>query len=334
MKKNRFFSSVGAKLALAAMALTSVLFASCEQEDFDATFELDPAKATIAVSMIDVEGGAAMSGFTVSASTGEVSGTTVTITGDAATKKIAAQTVDVTVTYEGISGKAPVAIPNLAEGTVGNYSVTFLYYKGAVIVGPGTTVTIDTDYEIVSEKDADKSTVEAFYATTGNYTHTHNGIDSWFTNETDYIITANVKYNNYKGVELVSVDEKVSPLPTVASSFVSAFENQKIEKISAVFSFKVSAWSIYNAWVEKTTDFITYTINKVETTTTEEEGKEPVVGEPKKTEIAVITVKSVNTTIVPREEAHPNHSHAYIPGHGHDHGHGGDNAGGGIVIAD
>ena len=47
MKKNSFLSGVNAKLALATVALTSVMFTSCEKEEFNvAPVELEPASAT------------------------------------------------------------------------------------------------------------------------------------------------------------------------------------------------------------------------------------------------------------------------------------------------
>ncbi len=54
MKKKSFLSGVNAKLAL-AVALTSVMFTSCEKEEFNvAPVELDPASATIAVTVYDL----------------------------------------------------------------------------------------------------------------------------------------------------------------------------------------------------------------------------------------------------------------------------------------
>ena len=55
MKKKSFFSGVNAKLALATVALTSVMFTSCEKEEFNvAPVELDPASATIAITVYDL----------------------------------------------------------------------------------------------------------------------------------------------------------------------------------------------------------------------------------------------------------------------------------------
>lgn len=54
MKKKIFLSGVNAKLALAAVALTSVMFTSCEKEEFNvAPVELDPASATVAITVYD-----------------------------------------------------------------------------------------------------------------------------------------------------------------------------------------------------------------------------------------------------------------------------------------
>ena len=55
MKKKIFLSGVNAKLALAAVALTSVMFTSCEKEEFNvAPVELDPASATVAITVYDL----------------------------------------------------------------------------------------------------------------------------------------------------------------------------------------------------------------------------------------------------------------------------------------
>lgn len=48
MKKKSFLSGIGAKLALAAVALTTVVFTSCEKEEFNVEpIEQAPASATI-----------------------------------------------------------------------------------------------------------------------------------------------------------------------------------------------------------------------------------------------------------------------------------------------
>ena len=52
MKKKSFLSGIGAKLALAAVALTTVVFTSCEKEEFNVEpVELSPASATIVATV-------------------------------------------------------------------------------------------------------------------------------------------------------------------------------------------------------------------------------------------------------------------------------------------
>ena len=53
MRKTNFLSSLGAKLALAAVVLTSSMFTSCSKEDLTATFKPGPAEVTLNVEVID-----------------------------------------------------------------------------------------------------------------------------------------------------------------------------------------------------------------------------------------------------------------------------------------
>lgn len=58
MKKKSFLSGIGAKLALAAVALTTVVFTSCEKEEFNVEpVELSPASATIVATVYDLTTG-------------------------------------------------------------------------------------------------------------------------------------------------------------------------------------------------------------------------------------------------------------------------------------
>ena len=63
MKKKSFLSGVNAKLALATVALTSVMFTSCEKEEFNvAPVELEPASATVAITVYDLADGSIVEG--------------------------------------------------------------------------------------------------------------------------------------------------------------------------------------------------------------------------------------------------------------------------------
>ena len=107
MKKKSFLSGIGAKLALAAVALTTVMFTSCEKEEFNVEpVELPNASATIAVTVYSLENGSVLQSSTETVTAG-TDGT------------IAAQTK--TISAPSIEGYLPgkditVAIPALAKG--------------------------------------------------------------------------------------------------------------------------------------------------------------------------------------------------------------------------
>lgn len=403
MKKNKIFSGLGAKLALAVMALTSTLFTSCEKEDFNATFEAAAAKAIIKVSAYDAENGTELTPTNVSASAGTVSGTEITIVG---AKDIAKQTVTVKVACKGLEGEGKVEIPALKAGTVGNYSISFLVGKEIVMVPEppvydkakavitavaedgngaaledvtfafastkdggvqnGNTFTIEgnkaieaqavtvtaTYGDIVSEKVVDVPEVkeghvynyqvvfrfekgetevvtyvvekearnakvgERIYLT-GNYNHTHNGIDNWLTNETEYLLNAKVTYKVYDGVEVI--DKNIVEESDYVTALIEKL-NVGITSKEETFEFPVSAWSIYTAWSVITEEGVNYTVKSVAA-----DGTEKV--------LATFGLVSRSVVVDHYEAAHPDHSHAYVHGHGHSH-NGSANAGGGIVMPD
>ena len=66
MKKKSFLSGVSAKLALAAVALTSVMFTSCEKEEFNvAPVEQADASAKISITVYDLSDGSIITDATV-----------------------------------------------------------------------------------------------------------------------------------------------------------------------------------------------------------------------------------------------------------------------------
>lgn len=107
MKKKSFLSGISAKLALAAVALTTVVFTSCEKEEFNVEpIELPNASATIAVTVYSLDNGSVLQSSTETVAAG-------------ADGTIAAQTK--TIPAPSIAGYLPgqditVAIPALAKG--------------------------------------------------------------------------------------------------------------------------------------------------------------------------------------------------------------------------
>lgn len=123
MKKKSFLSGIGAKLALAAVALTTVVFTSCEKEEFNVEpIELSPASASILAIVYDQ-------------TTGEVLGTQPTTIPVGEDGTIAKQTVTVTCpTIENAAAYLPVSsieieVPKVGKGQIVLIPVNFYALK-------------------------------------------------------------------------------------------------------------------------------------------------------------------------------------------------------------
>lgn len=280
MKKIKFFNGIGGMCAFAVVALVgSLLFTSCEKEDLNATFTTEPAKATINVNVVEFPTGTAVSGVTISADKGEVSGMVVTLKAGA-DNSIAAQDVVISATapegYEAIQS-VTVHVNAVKAGGVATYNATLVAVKEA------------TPIVITGERVEGRPIVKNML----NPTHDHAGY-SWMENANDYILVTKVKYNLY---------DKQTATGEVKDFDVTEF----IESLNydytkqAEIEIKVSAWSLYRVWSEVYPSTTTYTIKY-------KEGE--VLG--------TIKAEALNGGGVQYEEmAHPSHSHVYQHGHGH-----------------
>ena len=99
----------------------------------NATFTTEPAKATINVNVVEFPSGAAVSGVTISADKGEVSGMAVTLKAGA-DGSIAAQDVVISATapagYEAIQS-VTVHVNAVKAGGVATYNATLVAVKTA-----------------------------------------------------------------------------------------------------------------------------------------------------------------------------------------------------------
>lgn len=322
----KFLSGFGA-LALAAVALATT-FTSCEKESGNRTIKVNDAKATIVVSVTDETGSALSS--TITASAGTVNGNKVELTGN---QNISAQTVNVTVAVNDLSATAAVAIPAVEAGTEYNTTANFVVYENKVIVnvpGKTTIVTTDATYEFTPTES--NSETERYYLT-GDYNHSHNGVDMWISNATEYIKTVKVSYYQFSGFEVVGEPEILAE-GELMKWFIEGLKTSKIvaEKVE-MEPFEVSAWSLYAAWADNVTTTTTCLVEKVKTTTTEEDGTVTGTNE-ERTTLAKINVVTKSSTADHTEMAHPDHASHYQFGHGHSHSHGADYAGGGIANND
>lgn len=111
MKKRNFLNGFGAKSALAAVALTTMVFTSCEKEEFNIEpVEVLPASATVVATVYDIE-----TGKVIDATCDPSSPYLVPVGADGT---IAAQPVTITASLEPtyISNSGTVQVPALKKG--------------------------------------------------------------------------------------------------------------------------------------------------------------------------------------------------------------------------
>ncbi|MFR0826596.1 MAG: hypothetical protein ACLSHY_04675 [Bacteroides intestinalis] len=295
MKKIKFLNGIGSMFAFAVVALVgSLLFTSCEKEDLNATFTTEPAKATINVNVVEFPSGAAVSGVTINADKGEVSGMVVTLKAGA-DGSIPAQDVAISATapagYEAIQS-VKVHVNALNAGGVATYNATLV----AVKTTPEEQIVIEGVREVGAPRVSELL----------NPTHNHAG-KSWWENANDYILITKVSYKLYNQQKAAGEVKDVD-----VTEFIKSLNYNDTK--DSVLEMKISAWSIYRAWFEVYPVTTTYKIKK---------GGDL---------LGTITADALNGTAAQYEEmAHPSHAHAYQHGHGHGAS---ENAGGGIVLPD
>lgn len=309
MKKTNFLSSFGAKLALAAVVLTSTMFTSCSKEDLTATFKPGPAKVTLKVEVIDAVSKLDKTNeatITVSNTDFKVNGTAEFANG------VTAQPLTITATLnEGVATQV-VNIKDTKVGGEAEYSVKLVIADGLEIV----TV-------------AGASTSETIYASDFNHSHvghdaghSHDGITGWFTNATDYFIPFEFDYqviaNKFKNVSEITYSDWANNLDQVQKDGIVAayneIKNATPEVETKTLTGKVSAWAYFTMYVTYTTTDYTCTAKTVNSNDV----------------AATFTYKAASSTVAEYKEiAHPSHAGHYHHGHGHS---GASNAGGGIVL--
>lgn len=289
-------------------------FVACQPEELETAFSVDNATVTIDVTVTDVQTGAAAEGVTISCSDGaaKVEGNVITLVGNPA---IDETTVTVTATCpkyaESVSKE--VKINRVLGGGVANYNVVLVIGKPV------------SEYEITVDKVSEAKETKTGYVTGVEYEHsyTHDGIEYeyWRRNDTKFWIDFEVTYNTYSGSEVLGSDVIDPAFKQVVDGYVAGY-NTGIKETSETEKFKVSAWCIYT--VKQTVDYLveTYSVKADDV------------------EVGTFTVSTPSRTQLDYYEMADPESHGhghYQPGHGHDdtHGHGaGNNAGGGIVIAE
>ena len=309
MRKTNFLSSWGAKLAFAAVVLTSPLLTSCEQEDLDATFKAGPAKVTLDVDVIDALTGTdvtSQAAISVSNSSFIANGTAEFASG------VTAQTITVTATVgEGVAS-AEVNVNATKVGGAADYYVKLVIADGLKVVQTVGTETEETKYA-------------TFTGLTHDAGHSHDGITGWYANATDYFQPYKVTYvavsgyDNFSAIKEEAIYANLDEVYTTGIEAIYAeLKSTPAKKENKTLTGKASAWSYFNVYVTVTTSEDTWTVQTINSNEA----------------AASWTADNTNCTEAEYVEiAHPSHAGHYQHGHGHGHGNN-SNAGGGIVIAE
>lgn len=308
------------KKLFSLFALAGALVA-CQPEELETAFDVDPAKATINVTVIDVQTAEPIEGLKVDCpgGEGEVNGNVVTITGNKAIQAMDVNLVLSSSKYPDETKTVTVKINSLLAGGLATYNVVEV--MGTPYPEPGP----DPEPEpvvVTVEKGTSLSVTEVGYLSTldvEGHSHSHNGIDlsKWAENPTPFMITVSGTYSVYSGVEAEKTSVTNPDYESLVQTYVDSYNSVGQKEEKEEFSFNVSAWALYTVWQTKTTETTEYVVK--------------VDGE----EVGTFNVEGVSSTQVEYlEMALPGHSHDYVHGHGHaSHGEY-DNAGGGIVFAE
>lgn len=225
MKKKNFFSGINAKMALALVALTSVVFTSCTKESFDVTTSgLEDAKASATITVYDAES------FTVlRTDTKDLTanlGTTVSIP---------------CPEIEGYVQQNPVSVtvPALNKGQYANIPVTFYLLKVNSAI---EKVNVTPDPSTATPKE-EKIEVENRNED-GSYK---------FVNESDYIKKYSYKFALKSGKEIVSSTQKERAVITdedIVDARIKAYAPGFTDAVST-YSGKILAWAYITFEIEQ-----------------------------------------------------------------------------------
>ena len=226
MKKTNFLKGLGAKLALAVVALGAVL-TSCEKEDFIVKVEKSNAKIYFTPSVIDP-----VSIATVNADFG---GTDAAIEGN---PDIAAgsRTINATVAG-GASGSTTVNYGAVSAGST-------VAYSPIIILNKGLFTFVQTDSKIVSSIKKQGNVENG---------HSHSG-STWYLNASDYSAKFTASWNESAKTSIKNITVKNDK----ATSYVDAL----VQTVTSAGSetWTVAAWEMISSEYTISTSETTYNI--------------------------------------------------------------------------
>lgn len=254
MKKKSFLSGIGAKLALAAVALTTVVFTSCEKEEFNVEpIEQAPASATILASVYDQ-------------TTGENLGTQTTTIAAGENGTIAKQKVTVTCPFSSAEylpvASIDVEVPEVAKGQMILIPVNFYALK---ITSAATTPIISKGEENtnipVKENPAITFTAEK---TSEEITY-----KAWVGSEILNIDDVEASIDQMFAARTMTNEEVAKVLKSVVNSFNNMKQQDVTETVTGLvigtkYEFKPTTKMVeYIMSIKTTVDGVEYTIPNV-----------------------------------------------------------------------
>lgn len=288
MKKIKFLNGISAVFALAVVALATTL-TSCEKEEFNVNVTPTNAQAVISPIVLAIEDGVT----TDVTGQATIAPAELTFTGN---PTLAAKSVDVTASYNGLSATVTVKVPALQAGQFATLTPTIILQEEDA----------ETKIVAVPTTSTDEKTKEKVW---DNYKLYWYSIPS-FT----YVERSGAKV--VEGSKKINTDDLIER--AAIESFFNTLENTYTEHIE---STKDGEYSVYAN--SRTTASITYTI-----VTTEYNVVKQAVTKADADALGSIKVDDYTTSklSVSENQDIPGHGHS----HGHGHGHGEGNAGGGV----
>lgn len=288
MKKIKFLNGINAMFALAVVALATT-FTSCEKEEFNVDVTPVNAQAVISPIVLAIQNGVT----TDVTSQATITPSELSFTGN---PTLAAKSVDVTATYEGLSATVKVNVPALQAGQFASVTPTIILQEE------------DAETKIVAvpqEPTIDDSTKKL----------------TWDNYELYWYYLPQVTYTAKSGAKVVEGSAVINTEDLIERAAIESFFNTlgKTYEAKPVTTEK-DKYKVYAN--SRTVLSVRYA---VETTEYKVVRKAATKAE---SALGSIEVANYTTTFLdPQENLDiPGHGHS----HGHGHGHGEGNAGGGI----
>ncbi len=301
MKKKNFLSGFGAKSALAAVALTTMVFTSCEKEEFNIEpVEVLPASATVVATVYDIE-----TGKVIDATCDPNSPYSVPVSSDGT---IATQSVTINASLDPtyIKNSGTVQVPALKKGQNAYIPLTIFLQPVSSAV---EEFTMTPDPEAVVTPTENKETIITL------------------TNEEDKAKTMYYVYQAAKGQKVMNVAEIEKKIDALQEKDGRAVTDLTMEQVKAALKAQLGIYNQGFSYVdaEGKTEVPAQAIVKVTPVTsylTTEYTMQAKVNGKTWTIDGVKVQKAIGTVATPGKPEYIDH------GHGHGHGDNG-NAGGG-----